>query len=134
MSLQSFGKEIRFHILCGLVNNLGNFSIANSVCDVEIMYVDMFGMFAARSPAIPFQLDSAGVVLLNNSLIANKFQNRIRMEVLCLFLKKILIHIINVIASSVPKSSALVEILVFIFCLHDKDIMLPCPRVSDDPV
>ena len=48
--------------------------------------------------------------------------------------KKCFIHMTNVIVSSTPTSSALVELLVVIFCFVDMDKTLQCPKVRQAPV
>ena len=62
-SLKCLRKIITFRISSWLVDNSADIPSLESVSDIKVSYVDMFGSFTTWFPSIPFQLDCALIIL-----------------------------------------------------------------------
>ena len=104
--------------------------ILDLISDIGIPYVNVICLFFFAQPfTILFQLYFNCIVLLNDILLSKNFQfGRVRKQ-LHLFMNKILSRTTNDITSLTVTSSASFKLFVTSFCLQDKNINVPCPKI-----
>ena len=104
--------------------------VLDPVGNEKISNMDVSGSSAAGCLSVFCKLDARLIVLKQYI----SFPNFIFVVFAALRLEEIVAHMLKGILSLTPTSSASVELVVLSFCLVDKDINAPTPRVITAPV
>ena len=129
--LKCLSKINTCYISSWLVDNSADISSFESISDIIVLYVNVFGSFAIWFLPIPFQFVlSCSIDTLDPSGFNGEFAST---DLTC-DLKNFSVHITNVIALLIPINLVTVELLVLIYCFADIDNTLQCPTVRRAPV